>query len=183
MEDVKNKVEAVLFTTGRSLSLQELGQLTGIGSVGIIKGALESLKNEYLTRSSSLEIFNENDKWRLNLKREYLYITEKLLTDAELDKPTQETLAIIAFKQPILQSDIIKIRGNSAYDHIKKLKEENFIFSEKSGRTRILKLAPKFYDYFDVVEDALKSKLHNIPNIIGVQKSIENKNTMENKTP
>lgn len=159
MDDLRNKIEAILFTTGRSLSLQEISQLSGIGSIGILKQALEQLKNEYNSRNGSLEIVNENDKWKLNLNRNYLYLTEKLLNDAELDRPVQETLAIIAFKQPVLQSDVIKIRGNTAYDHIKILKDENFVTSDKSGRTRILKLAPKFYDYFDVVDDTLKSKL------------------------
>ena len=88
-----------------------------------------------------------------------MYLTERLLSDAELDKPTQETLAIIAYRQPSIQSDVIKYRGNKAYDHIKKLKEEGFLFSERFGRTKLLKLSQKFFDYFDVVEDKLKEKL------------------------
>lgn len=164
MNDIKNKVEAVLFTTGRNLSLQELSQLCGVGSIGLLKETLYSLKNEYDNRNTALELLNDGDRWRLSLRKDYLYLTEKLLTDSELDKPTQETLAVIAYKQPVLQSDIIKIRGNSAYDHIKILKEESFITSEKSGRTRILKLTPKFYDYFDVVDDVLKSKLQSASN-------------------
>ncbi len=161
MQDIKNKVEAILYTTGRGLSLQEISQLCGIGSVGTLKEALESLKNDYNRENTALEVVNDGDKWRLSLKREYLYLTEKLLSDSELDRPAQETLAVIAYKQPILQSEVIKIRGNTAYDHIKKLKEDSFVTSDKSGRTRILKLASKFYDYFDVVDDVLKSKLQS----------------------
>ncbi|MEK6974486.1 MAG: SMC-Scp complex subunit ScpB [Nanoarchaeota archaeon] len=164
MEDIKNKVEAVLFTTGRSLTMPEISQLAGIGSIGLIKDALISLREDYGKRGTSLELVNENDRWKLSLRRDYLYLTEKLLTDAELDRPTQETLAVIAFKQPVLQSDIIKIRGNTAYDHIKLLREEGFVLSDKSGRTRILKLTSKFYDYFDVVDDVLKSKM-NAPSV------------------
>ena len=81
------------------------------------------------------------------------------MSDAELDKPTQETLAIVAYKQPMFQSEVIKIRGNTAYDHIKVLKEQEFITSEKSGRTRILRLTPKFFDYFNVIEGNLKNIL------------------------
>ena len=115
------------------------------------------MKEDYEKKSSALEIINENDLWRLNIRKDYLYLTESLLNDAELDKPTQETLAIIAYRQPAVQSDVTNIRGNKSYDHIKKLKEEGFIVSEKFGRTRILKLTQKFYDYFDVVEDGLKT--------------------------
>lgn len=162
MDDIKNKLEAVLYTTGRSLDLAELSRLCGVGSIGIIKDKLKELYEEYNKRGCALEILEENDKWRLNIKKEYLYLTEKLLNDAELDRPCQETLAVIAYKNPVLQSDVIKIRGNTAYDHIKILFEMGFIVSEKSGRTRIIKLTPKFYDYFDVVDDTLRSKMDGV---------------------
>jgi segregation and condensation protein B len=159
MEEDKNKIEAILFTTGKFLKLQDIAKLVGIGSLGYLKSILEELKDEYSKRNSALEIISEGDSWKLNIKKDYLYLTESLLTDSELDRPTQETLAVIAYRQPAIQADVTNIRGNKAYDHIKILKEQGFITSEKFGRTRILKLTPKFYDYFDVVEDQLKSKL------------------------
>lgn len=159
MQEYKNKVEAILFTTGRFLTLEEISSFCGIASLGYLKQILGELKEEYQKKNGALEILNENNKWKLNIKKEYLYLTEKLLTTAEMDKPTQETLAVIAYKQPSIQADVVNIRGNKAYDHIKKLKEEGFITAEKFGRTRLLKVTNKFYDYFDVIEDNLKSKL------------------------
>src|SRR3989344_7839003 len=161
MQDDKKKVETILFTTGKFIGLDELSKMCGIGSVGYLKEVLGSLKADYSNKhESALEIIQQGDKWKLNIKKEYLYLTETLLTDSELDKGTQETLAVIAYKNPALQSDIIKIRGNGAYDHIKVLKELDFVVSEPTGRTKILKLTQKFFDYFDVVENQLKSKLH-----------------------
>ncbi|MBS3146322.1 SMC-Scp complex subunit ScpB [Candidatus Woesearchaeota archaeon] len=159
MEDLKNKIEAVLFTVARALTIEEIGRFTGVGSLGLIKDSLQQLKKEYDDKNSSLQITIDQEKWRLNIKKEYLYLTESLLSDAELSKPIQETLAVIAHKQPSLQSDVIKIRGVSAYDHIKILQEEGFITSEKSGRSRIIKITPKFYDYFNVVEGNLSENL------------------------
>ena len=160
MQDHKNKIEAILFTTGRFLTIDEVGRLAGIGSVGFIKQVLDELKESYSKRETALEIINdEKSRWKLNIRKEYLYITEKLLSDAELDKPTQETLAIIAYRQPAIQSDVINYRGNKAYDHVKKLKEEGFVISERFGRTKLLKLTQKFFDYFDVVEEELKENL------------------------
>jgi len=157
----RNKIEAVLFTTGRLLTINEIASMSGIGSAGIVKELLEELKKEYDSRASALQIMTDGEKWKLNIKKEYLYLTEKLLSDSELDFPTQETLAIIAYKNPVAQSDVIKIRGNKAYDHIKLVKEEGFITSEKLGRSRLLKLTPKFFDYFDVVENSIKPKDEN----------------------
>ena len=160
MQDNKNKIEAILFTTGRFLTIDEISRLVGIGSIGFIKQILDELKEDYSKRETALELINdEKSRWKLNIRKDYLYLTEELLSDAELDKPTQETLAIIAYRQPAIQSDVVNYRGNKAYDHIRKLKEEGFVLSERFGRTKLLKLTQKFFDYFDVVEDELKEKL------------------------
>lgn len=161
MQDLKNKIEAVLFTVGRYVDLDELSQLTGIASKGSLSEALTSLIENYKNNEGSLEVVTDGDKYKLNLKKNYLYLTAQLLDQTEFDKPTQETLALVAYKQPVIQSDIIKTRGNTAYEHIKKLKEMEFVTSEKAGRTRLLKTTTKFYDYFDVVGEELKQKFEN----------------------
>ena len=162
MDDYKKRIEAILFTTGRFMDVNEIATFCGIASAGIVKQALEGLKKDYEGKDSSLSILEENGKWKLNIKREYNYLTTKLVSSAEFDKPTQETLAIIAYKQPVFQAEIIKIRGNTAYDHVKMLRENGFITTEKSGRTRLIKLAPKFYDYFDIVEQELKAMINSV---------------------
>ncbi len=153
----KNKIEAILYTLGKFLSIEEISKLASVHP-DKVKETLEILKNEHNVKDSALEILNENERWKLGIKKDYLYLTEKLLTDSELDRPTQETLAIVAYKNPVMQSEVVKIRGNKAYDHLKSLKDQNFVVSEKFGRTRLLKLTPKFFDYFDVVDEKLSLK-------------------------
>ncbi len=154
----RNKIEAILFITGRFLSVNEIGSMTGIKSENFVKQALEDLSSNYNSNNSALQIINQENKWKLNVKKEFLHLTDNLLSDSEFDRPTQETLAIVAYKNPVLQAEVIKIRGNKAYDHIKSMREGGFITSEKNGRTRLLKLTPKFFEYFDVMEDSLKLK-------------------------
>ena len=156
MQDIQKKVEAVLFITGKALTMEEIANFCNIGSLGSVKEAIESLIKDYQERCSSLEVVKEENRYRLNIRKEYNHLSTKLISNCELDAPTQATLALIAYKQPILQSDIIKMRGNTAYDHVHALKEMEFIISEKNGRTRSLRLAPKFFEYFDVVEENLK---------------------------
>ncbi len=167
MDDIKNRIEAILYTTGRLMDAEEISKLCGIGSIGMLKEALQELIKDYQNRNTALEILEENGKFKLNIKKSYTYLTTKLLDNSELDRPTQETLAIIAYKQPVLQSDVIKIRGSGAYDHIKALREQEFIISEPKGRSRLLKLAPKFYEYFDIIEDQMKSKFTEIETKVG----------------
>lgn len=174
MKEIKNKIEAILYTTGRYMDVEEISRLCSIESIDDVKQTLKELIKDYSSKEGSLEIIEENNKFKLNIKKAYNYLTSQLLTDSEFDSPTTKTLAIIAYKNPVLQSEIIDIRGNKAYDHIKLLKENSFISSEKKGRTRLLKLSSKFFDYFDVVENELKSKFGNVE-IKAVIDEVDNK--------
>jgi len=162
MENHQKKVEAILFTTGRFLTLEEISQHCDITPVEKVKDVLEALTKHYSEKESALEIVNEGNKWKLNIKKEHLHLTQKLLEHAEMNVPIQETLAIVAYKQPAVQSDVVKIRGNKSYDHIGFLTEAGFITGEKFGRTKLLKLTDKFYDYFDVVHEQLTDTLKQV---------------------
>ena len=153
------KVEAALFISARFLNLQDLIMLTDVNPL-MIKELLNKLIVRYNRDDSAIEIIIKDNMWKMDVRQEYVSMINKLATgSAEFTKAEQETLAVIAHKQPSLQSDVIKIRGVSAYDHIKILQEEGFITSEKSGRSRIIKITPKFYDYFNVVEGNLSENL------------------------
>ena len=168
--EVKHKIEAVLFTLGKFVSLEELGNFCEIGSVGLVKEALEELKKDYQSRRGSLEIQEHEGKVKLNIKKEFGHLTNKLLSNKEMDSPTTKTLAIIAYKQPVTQNEVIKMRGNKAYDHIKSLKENNLITAEKKGRTRLLKVTNNFYEYFDIAESEAKDKIKQAVEEQGMKK-------------
>ncbi len=61
-----------------------------------------------------------------------------------------ETLAVIAWKAPVLQSEVVRIRTNKAYDHLSELESSGFISRAKHGRTKLVKLTDRFFSYFDV---------------------------------
>ena len=86
MQDIKNKIEAVLFTTGRLVDLDELSQLTGIASKGTLSDALRALIEDYKNKEGSLEIVGDGEKFKLNIKKDYLYLTTQLLDQTEFDK-------------------------------------------------------------------------------------------------
>ena len=154
------KLEAVFFVSGRFLNMADLIALSELNPI-IIKDLIEKLKEKFDKEDSALEIVEKKEMWKMDVKPEYSYIINKLATgSAEFSNAEQETLAIIAFKQPIKQSVIIKIRGNKAYDHIKKFAELNLIKKKKMGHTNELSLSDEFYDYFNVSEtrESLKNK-------------------------
>jgi segregation and condensation protein B len=150
--DALKKVEAVLFISGRFLNMQELISLSDLNPL-VIKESLDKLKERYEKSDSALEIIERTGLWKMDVGQEYTGIINKLATgDAEFTKAEQETLALVAYKQPMKQSVLIKIRGNKAYDHVKKFADLNLIKKKKSGHTNILTLSDEFYDYFNVSE-------------------------------
>ena len=147
-KDSQEKVEAALFIAGRHLNLQELIVLTDINPI-MLKEILHRLEKKYA--HGVLRLINRNNSWKMDVAEKYHYLINKLATgDAEFTKAEQETLAIIAYKQPIKQSVIIKIRGNKSYDHIKKFRQLGLVKTKREGHTLILNLSEEFYEYFNV---------------------------------
>jgi len=148
-EDLR-KLEAIFFVSGRFLSMQELISLSDFNSI-IIQELIEKLQEKYDKEESAIEIIEKNNMWKMDVRQEYSSVINKLATgSSEFSKAEQETLAIIAFKQPIKQSVIIKIRGNKAYEHIKKFTNLGLIKKKKIGHTYELSLRDDFYDYFSL---------------------------------
>lgn len=144
------KVEAILFIAGRFLSLADIMTYSGLNSI-IILESLKKLKEKYQKDDSAMELVERDKVYKMDVKAEYRNIVNKLATGSvEFTKAEQETLAIIAYKQPIKQSVIIKIRGNKAYDHVHKFIELGLIRSKKEGHTNILSLSEEFYEYFNI---------------------------------
>jgi len=155
IDDAKSKenlmtLEAVFFVSGRFLSMPDLISLTDLNPI-IIRELIEKLQEKYSKNESAIEIVEKSGLWKMDVRPEFACLINKLATgSAEFSKAEQETLAIIAYKQPIKQSVIIKIRGNKAYDHVKKFSELGLIKKKKLGHTHELSLHEDFYDYFNV---------------------------------
>jgi segregation and condensation protein B len=142
------KVEAALFVSGRFMSVQEMVALTDVNPL-LLKKILEDLMEKY--KDSGIEVINKDSLWKMDVSQNYTYLVNKLATgSSEFSKAEQETLAIIAYKQPMKQSVLIKIRGNKAYDHIKKFNEMQLIVKKKQGHTYELSLSDTFHEYFHV---------------------------------
>lgn len=145
-------VEAILFAYGRWVKEEEVSKIIGKKA----KPFLKELQKKYNEMESSLQVSNENDLWKFTVHDDYLNLVKGIVTKTELEPATLETLAVIAFKSPAMQSEIIHLRSTSAYDHIKQLLDAGFVTREKHGRSFKLKLLPKFFDYFDLPKDKAK---------------------------
>lgn len=149
IENMK-KIEAALFLSARYLSLKELVLLTDINPL-MLKELMEILIKNYNNKNSGIEIISKENMWKMDIKPEYASMVNKIATgSSEFTKAEQETLAVIAYKQPVKQSVIINIRGNKAYDHIKNFIKIGLVQAKKIGHTNELKLSDDFFDYFNL---------------------------------
>jgi len=144
------KIEAVLYLKGRPLAKKDLAEITNT-DIYLIENALEELKGKYSDPKSALELNENRSSISLELKQELNEFVEDLLP-AELKTSVLRTLAVIAIKKKVLQSDLILLRGSSAYEHIKELLDKKFIQRrrQKDGRSFWLSLSEKFYQTFAV---------------------------------
>ena len=154
MQELKSRIEAVLFITARAISLDEIANILGEDTEKIEEAILELIM-DYASRDGALEIDDENG-YILQVKEEHMDLVE-LLCPVDLKPAVLRTLSVIALKEPIRQTALIELRGSSAYDHIKELVEKELITKtrDKNGRSFNLKTTPKFKEYFKLKGDTL----------------------------
>lgn len=146
----KRVIEAVLFVSGRALSLNEIADASGLASVGQIAKLLKELESEYATRDTSLKISRIGDKYIMELKDEYLKKVGRISGSPDLTKSALRALAYISKNEPVMQSSMIKIFGPSTYQYLKELIDGNFISATRYGRTKRLSTTQKFREYFNL---------------------------------
>ena len=104
---------------GRPITKKDLSEITN-SDLNSINDAIKVLKVKYSNPNSAIELNEFNNSFCLELKSSLNDFVEDLLP-SELKTSELRTLATIAIKKKILQSDLILLRGSGAYDHIKEL--------------------------------------------------------------
>ena len=148
-KELQNKVEAVLFAAGRKISLDEIARICK-DDPKKTKEAIEAVKQKLKDTDSPLLVVEESDGYKMIVRELYLSHVKQIVPATDLGRSILETLAIIAWKKPINQSEVVKIRSSKAYDHIAELEDLGFVHKEKKGRSFIIKTTQKFADYFDL---------------------------------
>lgn len=162
--DLKEKrVEAILFAVGKKITSERIASLCSL-EVKEVDNIMKKLTAEYDKADNSLKIIKKEDSWKLTVQDEFVPLVSSIVSSTELEKPLMETLAVIAWRYPVVQSEVIKLRNQSAYEHMKLLEEQGFITKEKYGRTYKVKLTKKFFNYFDLPsEEAKEAFLKQVP--------------------
>ncbi|MGK7932453.1 MAG: SMC-Scp complex subunit ScpB [Microcystaceae cyanobacterium] len=150
MVRLATKIEAILYLKGQSISLSEIAELANC-EIETVEDAMIELMTDYAHRDSALEVIETPNGYCLQLRETFQTLIDSLVP-AELGTGTLRTLAAIALKNPLLQTDLIELRGSGAYQHVQELVSLGFIRKRRQseGRSFWLEVTEKFHQYFEI---------------------------------
>ncbi len=167
--NLKGVLEGILFVVGDDgVTIKELLDILNI-DLDSLKSLILELKNDYESSNRGVRLSILGDAFKLTTKKEHKEYYQKLLVNEDSNNLSQaalETLAIIAYNEPITRVQIDEIRGVATAPMVRKLVAKGLIKecgkSDLPGRPILYKTTNEFLDYFNM------EKLADLPNIDNV---------------
>ena len=157
----KALVEAALFVADRPLSLARLAQALNLSEEAVGR-LIQALAEEYAAPDRGLEIVQQGGGYVLQVKGPLAEAVRPFAPGQDIPEPVLRTLAVIAYRGPILQSEVVRLRCQRAYSHIRELIERGFVRAEEEGPTKRLSVTKALLSYFGVeTAEELRSLLES----------------------
>ena len=156
MENIKNIIESLLFVAEEPLTVDRLKRILAQADTKEIRRALDDIAAEYDARKGGFYLHQVAGGYQVRTRPEYSPWIKRLIQPKplRLSKAALETLAIVAYKQPVIRSDIEHIRGVDCGGVLRVLLERNFIRvlgrKEIPGRPLIYATTRRFLEVFDL---------------------------------
>lgn len=171
-------LEATLFTTHQPLTLEQIAKILKVRNPDAVRVLIDAVREKYNTQEHGISL-SETGGYRLVVKKEFVERVSHLTPHADLSRGVLRVLSIVAFHEPVEQSEIVKVVGNRTYEYVKELQERGLIKGERKGRTKILSTTPHFEEYFGVKKAELRKELKNT----NKKKELKNIEKKEEKEP
>ena len=156
--ETQNELFSLLFASGMPLAEEDLVRYSSVRKNAIADELAELAKR---LEEWPVQLMQErNGRWKLTLKQDYVSVVRHLNAETELAKTSLEILALVAHKEPALQSEIVDQVGSHAYEHIRELVKEGFLQKTPSGRSFKLTLGDTFFRYFEIGREQAKDLFH-----------------------
>jgi len=149
LDDLVFQVEAVLFASGKPLAVKEIAEALGLEDFRPVQRAVRTLEQTYENRQSALEVRKVGDRYALQLQEKYVP-TVHSVTPVEMAPRTLRALTLIAYHQPILQSNLVRMIGDAAYEEVQHLRGMGLVHTETKGSTLDLTTTRRFAEYFGI---------------------------------
>jgi len=156
MEQLKQIIESLLFVTDAPLTIDHIKQAIPESQTDDIKKALSELKDEYETRNGGFLLHEVAGGFQFRTKKEFKEWIRRFFQPSapKLSAAAMETLAIVAYRQPVLRSEIEHIRGVNSGNSLRILLERNLIRilgrREIPGRPLVYATTRRFLETFDL---------------------------------
>lgn len=150
MPRLASLIEAILYLKGRPLSIPRIAEYAGCDRDSVEEGLIE-LMNDYAHRDGALEIVETRDGYCLQLKSGFKHLVDTLIP-LELGVGALRTLAAIALRGPIMQTELVDLRGSGAYQHVQELVQLGFVSKRRQsdGRSFWLQVTDLFHQHFEI---------------------------------
>ena len=155
LENRKSILEALLFVSPSPLSLKQIRDVVDGIKDEEITALVDELASEYDHRQSGLQVVRVAEGFQMLTRLEcspWLRKLESVKVSNKLSQPALETLAIIAYKQPVIKAEVDAIRGVSSDGTIKTLLDRKLVKilgrKEMPGRPLLYGTTPEFLQYF-----------------------------------
>ena len=144
-------LEAILFGSGRSMSLEELSEMLGEPK-GVIHVGLSNLRKTIDQREGcALQLTDVSGRWIFEVRPELSSFLPETFR-ADIPQRLLPAAALIAYHQPMAQSQLVDMLGQRAYDHVRDLSEMGLVDRRRDGLTRRLTTTRRFAEYFGCPE-------------------------------
>ena len=147
----KRLVESVLFSASTPVSISEIMQATNLSRKNVSE-TIDELSEDYnVTRKNdtSMEVIKAGDKFAMQIKKKFAE-QSVMVANPEIEGHLLKTLTLIAFHQPVKQSNLRRMIGTKAYEHVDELAELKLIHTRKHGSTELLTTTKRFPEYFGI---------------------------------
>jgi len=147
----KRLIESVLFSASKPVSINEIKEATDLPPKKI-KDTLETLIEDYNVErknDTSMEIVKAGNKYAMQVKKKYVD-QSVMIAKPDIHNNLLKTLALIAFHQPVKQSNLRRMAGPKIYDHVDELASMKLIYSKRHGSTEMLTTTKRFPEYFGI---------------------------------
>jgi segregation and condensation protein B len=154
MPSLSSTIEAILYLKAQPLTIAEIVEYAKCDRKTVEAGLLD-LISDYAHRDSALEIVETEQGYSLQLRETYQELVQ-ILVPADVGLGALRTLAAIALRGPIAQTELVDLRGSNVYQHVQELVQLGFVRKRKQsdGRSYWLQVTNKFHQYF---------QLHQLP--------------------
>ncbi|MBK8427765.1 MAG: SMC-Scp complex subunit ScpB [Lewinellaceae bacterium] len=188
MEFLKQHIEALIFAAPQAIALEDIKSVLDESmqndvALSDIQGLIAQTQEQYRQEAYAFELVEIAGGYQFLTKGAYhntVAIHLKQTTKKRLSQAALETLALIAYKQPVIKSELEEIRGVSCDYALQKLLEKELVFiagrSDGPGRPLLYGTTDKFMDYLGInnIQDLPKPKdFKEIENTVGETPTLE----------